>query len=359
MRKFLITLLSILIVTTLGVPTFAVEYLIDFLEPGNPGGFLTGLKTFEDEYTVRVGDEIEADIYMTALIGLISGGFLIEYNPLQVSIISVEAYGGNNLPGTWDPALTAIVPNPAGPGIYFIAVGNLSCVTSDTDGDIILTKVRFRSESSSDASITFRWPYPDLIGPPYGPNPVGCDETCYENFPPNQTVTLHPCYQNDIDCDSIPDSEDNCQYHFNPNQEDSYPPQGNGIGDACDCEGNFDCDEDQDGTDASTFKIDFGRSTFDNPCEAVDPCNGDFDCDGDCDGSDAANFKEDFGRSTFNDPCPACVSEGWCFPCSSYGTECTYDYECCDGCCCTLHFPPGYCDGRNNCQSMGGGCRAY
>ena len=25
------------------------------------------------------------------------------------------------------------------------------------------------------------------------------------------------------------------------NQEDTYPPQGNAIGDACDCEGNFDC----------------------------------------------------------------------------------------------------------------------
>ena len=96
------------------------------------------------------------------------------------------------------------------------------------------------------------------------------------------------------------------------NQEDSYPPQGNGIGDACDCEGNFDCDEDCDGTDASTFKVDFGRSTFDNPCEDGNPCNGDFDCDGDCDGTDAAGFKFDFGRSSFNNPCPACVVEEWC-----------------------------------------------
>ena len=313
MRKFLITLLSVLIVTTLGVPTFAVEYLIDFLEPGNPGGFLTGLKTFEDEYTVTVGDEIEADIYMTAPEGLFSGGFLMYYIPTQVSIVDVEVYDGTNGPsGPWDPVLTSIVPEPDGPGIHIVLVGNLSCVTPDTDGDIILTKVRFRSESSSDASITFQWPYPDLIGTPCGPNPVGCEETCYEGFPPNQTVTLHPCYQNDIDCDSIPDGEDNCPGHSNPFQEDTYPPQGNNIGDPCDCEGNFDCDEDVDGTDAAGFKVDFGRSNFLDPCTNEDQCNGDFDCDNDCDGTDAALFKSDFGQSTFNNPCPNCSVGIWC-----------------------------------------------
>ena len=44
--------------------------------------------------------------------------------------------------------------------------------------------------------------------------------------------------------------------------EDNYPPDGNGIGDACECEGDFDCDRDSDGSDASTFKEDFGRSTL-------------------------------------------------------------------------------------------------
>jgi hypothetical protein len=32
------------------------------------------------------------------------------------------------------------------------------------------------------------------------------------------------------------------------------------------CEGNFDADQDVDGTDAATFKSDFGRSPFKNPC---------------------------------------------------------------------------------------------
>jgi hypothetical protein len=95
-------------------------------------------------------------------------------------------------------------------------------------------------------------------------------------------------------------------------QEDGYPPQGNGLGDACDCEGDFDCDGDCDGTDAAKFKTDFGRSGFNSPCINNEPCNSDFECDADVDGTDAALFKSDFGRSSFIDPCPACEVGVWC-----------------------------------------------
>jgi hypothetical protein len=98
------------------------------------------------------------------------------------------------------------------------------------------------------------------------------------------------------------------------NQEDSYPPLGNGIGDACDCEGNFNCgtDSDVDGSDAALFKGDFGRSVLVEPCTGESPCNGDFNCDGDADGTDASLFKADFGRSSMQKPCPACVAGEWC-----------------------------------------------
>ncbi len=79
-----------------------------------------------------------------------------------------------------------------------------------------------------------------------------------------------------------------------------------------DCVGNFDCDADCDGSDAATFKLDFGRSLYSNPCTSVSTCNGDFNCDGDSDGSDAALFKKDFGRSGFNNPCSFCLEEPWC-----------------------------------------------
>lgn len=95
-------------------------------------------------------------------------------------------------------------------------------------------------------------------------------------------------------------------------QEDTYPPGGNSCGDLCECEGNFDGDQDCDGTDAATFKADFGRSLFSDPCTNEVTCSGDFDCDVDVDGTDAALFKKDFGRSQFSNPCPLCEGEAWC-----------------------------------------------
>ncbi len=116
----------------------------------------------------------------------------------------------------------------------------------------------------------------------------------------------------DADSDEWEDSLDNCPNTSNTFQEDSRPPQGNGIGDACECEGDFSCDGDVDGSDASTFKVDFGRSVMENPCVAGDTCNGDFYCDGDVDGTDASLFKQDFGRSSMQNPCPVCVAGEWC-----------------------------------------------
>ena len=84
------------------------------------------------------------------------------------------------------------------------------------------------------------------------------------------------------------------------------------IGDACDCEGNFDCDDDCDGTDAHTFKLSYGRSSLLTPCTMDNPCNGDNDCDGDVDGFDAYTFKQGFGRSQLNNPCPICVVKESC-----------------------------------------------
>jgi hypothetical protein len=151
------------------------------------------------------------------------------------------------------------------------------------------------------------------------------------------------CYTtDDVDCDDIVNTNDNCPNNPNGpalgtctkgttgkvcmrdencgngglcsmNQEDNFPPpDGNGFGDACECEGDLDCDEDVDGTDLALFKQDFGRSSFNDPCTSEDPCNGDFDCDEDVDGSDALLITGDFGRSPFGENCPACYGETWC-----------------------------------------------
>ena len=78
------------------------------------------------------------------------------------------------------------------------------------------------------------------------------------------------------------------------------------------CEGNFDCDADQDGTDAAVFKGDFGRNNFSRPCTNLAPCPGDFDCDKDVDGTDTAVFKSDFGRTALSNRCPSCEAGDYC-----------------------------------------------
>jgi hypothetical protein len=119
----------------------------------------------------------------------------------------------------------------------------------------------------------------------------------------------------DADGDEWEDTIDNCVNISNFLQEDSFPPQGNALGNACDCEGNFNCSEDRDvdGGDAALFKADFGRRPDLHPCVAGDTCNGDFTCDGDVDGTDASLFKADFGRSSMQNPCPVCtLGVEWC-----------------------------------------------
>ena len=106
--------------------------------------------------------------------------------------------------------------------------------------------------------------------------------------------------------------DDNCPETYNPTQEDTYPPGGNGIGDACECESDFNCDGNVDATDVTAFLGDFGRSTYNNPCTNAAPCNGDVDCNANVDANDVTMFLHDFGRSQFNNPCPACVEEPWC-----------------------------------------------
>ena len=108
--------------------------------------------------------------------------------------------------------------------------------------------------------------------------------------------------------DEISYFEDNCPDIYNPDQEDNYPPGGNNIGNACECEGDFDCDGDVDGVDSALFKKNLGRNNFFNSCTDSDnPCEGDFDCDGDVDGVDSVVFKEDLGRNLSYNQCPDCV----------------------------------------------------
>ena len=134
----------------------------------------------------------------------------------------------------------------------------------------------------------------------------------YSDFTSGDLKYAKQCFEMDSDCDDTLDYEDNCPNDYNPLQEDTFPPQGNGIGNACDCECDFNCTGGVDANDVTAFLGDFGRSTFNNPCTNADPCNGDVNCDVNVDALDVNKFLEDFGRSQFNNPCPPCVVGDWC-----------------------------------------------
>jgi hypothetical protein len=135
--------------------------------------------------------------------------------------------------------------------------------------------------------------------------------TCTEVVGVNWIVSTGQFCTVDADCG---DSGKFCE----KTQADNYPPGGNGIGDACDCEADFDCDSpglDVDASNVEQFLWDFGRSLFNNPCKNDRFCFGDFTCDSDVDADDIPKLLEDFGRSLWDNPCPtppACVPADWC-----------------------------------------------
>jgi hypothetical protein len=116
----------------------------------------------------------------------------------------------------------------------------------------------------------------------------------------------------DVDGDGVLAYDDNCPNTPNPNQADTYPPGGNGVGDACECEADFDCNGNVDAVDASNFLLDFGRGAYYDPCTNDWWCYGDFDCNGSVDAEDVSKLLEDYGRGQYSNPCPACEAGNWC-----------------------------------------------
>ena len=99
------------------------------------------------------------------------------------------------------------------------------------------------------------------------------------------------------DQEEVGDVCDNCPHNYNPHQQDLFPPQGNGIGDTCDCKVDCNCDGNVEANDIIPFLADFGRIHFNDPGTNDNPCNGDIDCSASVKATDLTLFLEDFGRS--------------------------------------------------------------
>ena len=71
----------------------------------------------------------------------------------------------------------------------------------------------------------------------------------YEHVPYFVALTAYDISDNEssyslelaLSLDDDIDYEDNCPDVYNPDQKDTYPPGGNGIGDACECNTDFHC----------------------------------------------------------------------------------------------------------------------
>ena len=290
---------------------------IDFLVMKlDSGGNITWQKAYGTYY-----DDLAFSVQQTSDGGYVVAGYTdTDWNYSDCMILKLDSNGNISWQRTYgaaDKSEKAYSIEQTADGGYIVAGqslyssgeprSNLFVLKLNNNGDIPDCNI----VENSDVSIYSWSESPQDTTATYQPASFNIDDTQF--IPRVDSHVIHTiCAWIDVDDDGFPDEEDNCPHDFNPTQEDNYPPQGNEIGDACDCEGDFECDGDCDGTDASTFKLDFGRSAFENPCEGNDPCNGDFDCDGDCDGTDASLFKTDFGRSQFSNPCSACVVGDWC-----------------------------------------------
>lgn len=85
---------------------------------------------------------------------LLTAGFLITYDPSNVSIANVDVHDGSALTGPWDRDMTKKYQDANGPGTYMVACGNLGNATPDSDSTINLAKVRFTCNGNCDSSIT-------------------------------------------------------------------------------------------------------------------------------------------------------------------------------------------------------------
>lgn len=164
-----------------------IEFAVDQLEKGNPGGTTASLKTFDQKAIKGSGKEIVFDVWMKDVPEeLIGGGFWLYYDPSAVSVIKVDVYDGTVLPGPWDPEMSKQAPDPGGPGTYSVFVCTLSCVKPDKKGDVIIARVKLNCKDKCTKPIEIK-----RIAIPDFDAVVGCTGKLYDPVIKPATFTIH------------------------------------------------------------------------------------------------------------------------------------------------------------------------
>lgn len=135
-------------------PVFAIQFCADFLEAGNKGGF-SGLKTFDGEWVLGVGDTVEVDVWICGMPEpLLTVGFWALYDSSLLSVENAAAFDNVDLPGPWDYLMTRKAPNPRGPG-YLFADGNLAGTLPDGCNDVLIARLTFGCTSPGNTLMVF------------------------------------------------------------------------------------------------------------------------------------------------------------------------------------------------------------
>lgn len=155
MQKLSAILLFISVFVLTSGTAFAIGYCID-AAPTSPHD-----KTFDDEWTGIVGEEIEIDVYLNDVPESIftAGVFMLPYQYPGEEVTDIQIFDGfYGPPGPWTPQFSipcwnfcaGLPPYP----VSFI-VGNVDGAQPDEDGDIIICTIRLRFLQEGEYSIVF------------------------------------------------------------------------------------------------------------------------------------------------------------------------------------------------------------
>ena len=277
--------------------------------PGGNDGTVESLCHFDSGgsliETVAIPDGFEIDYYTYVHLGSLADGRLLltepftsnvwiyDFSPEELSF-SISMTTADNPPEKWDLS---------GSGLASIASVAGNMLSTDSDGDDIPNGLD-------------NCPYHYNPGQedPFDGDGVGylCDNCSVIPNGPNKGTCTKVGTGHSIGDECDEDSDCGTGGECSMDQEDTYPPQGNNCGDACECEADMNADQNVDSNDNITFNADFGRNLYNNPCSSGDPCDADYNCDHNVDSNDNIKLNEDFGRNIYNNPCPLCPTDPWC-----------------------------------------------